>query len=95
MGVLRANHQEQRQHIDKLEDEIRLLRRGHDMEAGVMRDRYQAAVVDGEKERMPDKRCDKIIDSFVCGQTRAVLFKRIYPSTWCCSESMVHAHVGA
>jgi hypothetical protein len=63
---------------DRLEDEIKLLRRRLiDMDMGIMRDRYTAAVelMVKKKEYLDKHDVDtKIIDSYVCGETmRAVL----------------------
>jgi len=63
---------------DRLEDEIKLLRRRLiDMDMGIMRDRYTAAIelMVKKKEYLDKHDVDtKIVDSYVCGETmRAVL----------------------
>ena len=69
---------------DRLEDEIKILRRKLiDMDVGVCRDRYSAAIelMVKKKEYLDKHDVDtKIIDSFVCGETmRAVLLIREDP----------------
>ena len=74
-----GNHPERSSNTsDRLEDEIKLLRRKLiDMDLGVMRDRYTTAIdLMAKKKEYLDKHDveTKVIDSFVCGETmRAVL----------------------
>ena len=74
-----GNHPERSSNTsDRLEDEIKLLRRKLiDMNLGVMRDRYTTAIdlMVKKKEYLDKHDVDtKVIDSFVCGETmRAVL----------------------